>query len=447
MFRFFVGALFVFLCVTATAQALTTTTTAPNDRFTVFRGLINTVRPCYPTGYVFTLSNSTSTLIFEAGKTLAIPRNVVPTAGQRIFAIGGIDTTCDIDPGPGTILQTGRSTPYFASSTPVASAPVTPTTTPPQQSGDSGSGGQPSSFLNQIQGVLGNLINSGTQIAGNALQNVLGGATGGVSAGAACYVINFGGPVVSPPIFCTSPPGAALIYIGPPVAKPIMCLQGPTCMETPNKYGPPLTPGQQALGCHAPAMVPCVVGNVVVGLGFPVVNVGTSMPGGEPPAPPETAPSSPNSCAANEGIDTTTAAGKAASERLTRDALKACGVTVNKGACPFGKSFRDVAGGCTDVGGLQCGTTSYACELAKKCGSFTVTGGNEAGHKTHSPGGALDVIGIDQCIKDNFKLIDADNCIYQDPASGTTFRDEGSCQLSNSTGPHFHICVGGKGCR
>jgi len=129
-----------------------------------------------------------------------------------------------------------------------------------------------------------------------------------------------------------------------------------------------------------------------------------------------------------------------------RAELSACGVKVNKGACPFGTSFRSVSGGCTDVGAMQCTTTKFACELAKKCGSFTLTGGSEAGHKTHGAGNAFDVGGkaMSDCIKQNFEFVR--KCRYRDPVTGTTFLDEAECPVRGTTGPHIHVCVGGKGC-
>lgn len=158
-----------------------------------------------------------------------------------------------------------------------------------------------------------------------------------------------------------------------------------------------------------------------------------------PTTPPPAAPST--SC--NSG-PINTPAQKLAAERTVRQQLKACGISVNKGACPFNTSFRDTPGGCTDVGGMQCSAIKGICELAAKC-PLGLTGGNELGHKTHTPGNAADInTETWECIKKNFVRVD--NCHYRDPATGTTFLNEELCPVAGTEGGHVHVCFGGRGC-
>lgn len=187
------------------------------------------------------------------------------------------------------ILFGGSAQTSFAETTVISTSTATSTATstppkpvvPPKKPSSSNS--QSKSLL---QGLLQQLKSSLSNILNNALQPPAAPVQAAASqAGPSCVVINFGGQVIAPPILCTTPPGAALVTIGPPKPQMVMCLQGPTCMETPYLYGPPLIPSQWAIGCYAPAPVPCVVGGVVVGVGVPVVITGTSMPGGGVPAP------------------------------------------------------------------------------------------------------------------------------------------------------------------
>ncbi|MDP2676883.1 MAG: pilin [bacterium] len=108
---------------------------------------------------------------------------------------------------------------------------------------------------------------------------------------------------------------------------------------------------------------------------------GGGLPGGgssptEPADPAEpTDPSDP------------TAPGDTLSEQEARDKLAAAGISVNKAPCPAGVSYKDVPGGCTSLEGIPESTINSLIAIKKQCVcSITVTGGTEAGHKTHGPG-------------------------------------------------------------
>lgn len=156
---------------------------------------------------------------------------------------------------------------------------------------------------------------------------------------------------------------------------------------------------------------------------------------GAPPAP---------ECAA-KGFDASPL-GKAGAEVAVRDELKKCGVTINKSACAAGSSFKSTAGGCTDVGGLQCDTVLSLCDLAKKCGPFTITGGSEAGHTYHGGGNAVDVSSSNPTFNSCVEKFGSTPC----PArykGGSCFKDATGTvywREPGGTAPHWHICRTGE---
>ncbi len=95
----------------------------------------------------------------------------------------------------------------------------------------------------------------------------------------------------------------------------------------------------------------------------------------------------------------TTAAQKQALENSVRSNLGSTGVLVNKSWCPPDTPYQSVPGGCTDVGGLQPATISYAKKIRLACGTFCsatmITGGSELGHasgaQSHASGYKIDL--------------------------------------------------------
>jgi len=75
-------------------------------------------------------------------------------------------------------------------------------------------------------------------------------------------------------------------------------------------------------------------------------------------------------------------------EATVRAALR--GIPINKGPCPAGASYGNVAGGCTNVAGLPQNAIEGVINLNNACGGcVTITGGTEGGHASHGPGNPM----------------------------------------------------------
>jgi hypothetical protein len=78
---------------------------------------------------------------------------------------------------------------------------------------------------------------------------------------------------------------------------------------------------------------------------------------------------------------------------VVREQLRQLGISVNKSVCSTPSST-----GCTTVGGMNPGTISMLQSLRSSCGgNIEITGGTEAGHRSHGPG----LTPVDIGIKDN----------------------------------------------
>lgn len=268
--------------------------------------------------------------------------------------------------------------------------------------------------------------------------------------------IPFGGPITSM-IFCDN--GAIYTILGPPTPGPYVWMPGTISF----RYGPPSFVGQFLLGASTPPPTGVCLRWPTILYGSLIIMHGSSgptIPGG-PSQPAEGAEDAEDEEQPTCSSGTiSTAPQKAAAERQVRGQLTACGVSVNRTvSCGLGQSFRAYQNihcprtrscGCTDVSGLSCDAIRYICELAQttcRGSRLTISGGSEGGHQTHGTGNAFDIVGIDSCVRNNFRLTDPDECIYTDPRTGSTFRDETNCRVSGTTGPHFHVCVPGTGCR
>lgn len=192
-------------------------------------------------------------------------------------------------------------------------------------------------------------------------------------------------------------------------------------------YGP-LAPGKNTLGSADPSVCPqknSAISGVKVNA---LPGAGTSGGGSTAEASPL-----PDTQCAEPKI-----AGFASNnlaEGMARDQLKQCsggGISINKVGCPFGKGFGDVTGGCTNVGGLTCETRNTLCDLYKKCGAFTITGGSEGGHLGHKSGNQVDIRSTNADPK-------FESCLK---SSGVKVLDEDTGTTPLSTGPHWHICSG-----
>ncbi len=256
--------------------------------------------------------------------------------------------------------------------------------------------------------------------------------------------VPFGGAITEPPILCNG----GVIYVE--------ALTGPT----PGNYawvpgtlsymfGPPAFPSQWLLGRFLEP-VPCVIGTKPRGMGLQIVFHGSSGAGPTPiaypppPRPPVTQNPQSDSCQFSQ-MPTDTPAGKRTAETQARLELGACNIQVRSsktGGAPCGIRQNGLSAGCTDVSGLQCNAVKELCAIAQKC-PLSITGGSEAGHQGHKSGREIDVAVDPACIARNFVPIDNDGCRYRDPATGTTFRNEAVCEAERTTGPHFHLCIGG----
>ncbi len=255
--------------------------------------------------------------------------------------------------------------------------------------------------------------------------------------------VPFGGALTQPIEFCND----GSIYVealSTPTPGNYMWAPG-TLSYT---FGPPAFVSQWLLGIFSVPRV-CVQGNSIRGVGMQIIFHGSSGAGTTPvPPPPQAAqpyrPPSDDSCQFSQ-MSTDTPAGKRAAEDQARLELGACNIQVrssqtNGAPCGFGQNGLD--GGCTDVSGLQCGAVRELCAIAQKC-PLSITGGSEAGHQGHKSGREIDVAADPACIARNFSPIDNTGCRYRDPATGTTFRNEAVCRAERTTGPHFHLCIGG----
>jgi len=300
------------------------------------------------------------------------------------------------------------------------------------------------SFLNQLQGLLSSLISNKAPVAPSATP-----APSASSGGSSATIgIPFGGPIIFGPIKCTTPPGATYVIVGPPVSKPLLCQKG-VCKTYDAQ--PPYRIGQHLLGVALPTPIPCIVGITPIPQppGFPIGNTPGVGAGGALSS--DGSPlSAPQSACVQNSYKTNNTFTKSVSENAVREQLNALGIGVNNNACDFGQRFqthRRIFGqGCTDLSGLQCGTTNYLQDLQQVCGagSLVVTGGSELGHITHDTGNAVDLrvqgTGLQSCLDtktDRFTNLGGGK--YRDKKTGSIFTFEAG-EL------HYHVCVPGSGC-
>jgi len=140
------------------------------------------------------------------------------------------------------------------------------------------------------------------------------------------------------------------------------------------------------------------------------------------------------------GPETRDAATKAQQEAAARAELAQYGIVVNKGACAPNGSFRTTPGGCTDVSRLTSSSKNFLISLAQSCNcKVWVTGGNEAGHKTHDDGNRLDLSFSTADGTNKLATWTASNLTYVKPHSiGTLWRDpSGKCWLKEKD--HWHV--------
>lgn len=127
----------------------------------------------------------------------------------------------------------------------------------------------------------------------------------------------------------------------------------------------------------------------------------------------------------------------AMSETEARNRFQQAGITVNKSACPVGVSYKNVAGGCTSLGGVTATTLIGAAQLKSNCQcALKITGGTEQGHAqgtlSHANGNKLDFqpnATLDSYIQKNFISLEKDRSDgarqYSDPVSGSVYAREG----------------------
>lgn len=95
-----------------------------------------------------------------------------------------------------------------------------------------------------------------------------------------------------------------------------------------------------------------------------------------------------------------------AGETNNRNTFTKLDIEVNKPPCPIGKSFGEVQGGCTNVGGLPELAVLRLTSIKNNCGgTMKITGGSELGHTSHCDGCAVVDIAFDptiaSCIRKN----------------------------------------------
>jgi hypothetical protein len=443
MFRFFFALALVL--VPTFVSALT------EDKAVVVRGVVTQVQPCDSVGYLLTttLGTTTTTLVVDAGTSVS-PLGTAPQLGLSAFTILKGVGLCDTNLGGLSSVVSARRATYVVFST------QSITTTPPRPRTQSGSGQGGSTFMNQIQNVFSQL----TQPPKTQPKAGSSGSGGGSGGGASPF--NFGGLVLpTPPVLPCDPsqstppvPGSFTVTIGPPSPGSFMYVPPPGSKT--YLCGPPLIPGQWAIGSYTPMVTTCDVClgpkcyTPVVGIGVMNAAPGHATSGCTAPSAPSSPQKSgtPSQCGSLPKGGT--AAQVVAAEKSVRSGLAACGIKIGSsktGGAPCKPGETEISGGCTSVSGLQCGAVDELCELAKKCGGFTIFGGTGGGHHAAKPGYAVDVIGLNaSCLKNNFVKDGA--CFYKDTRTGTTIRDEAACPIDGkTTGPHLHICIGGGSCK
>lgn len=410
-----------------------------------FSGVVASVTPCFGSmrSLISFAGAQTPTLIYDSALSNAIDATGSPRFGDAVFGLSGDKETC-LTLLPFNQVQLPAITFYAA--TGASNLPsVLQNNGSGYTTGTQYGSGAPSSSFSFLFSFVSNLlsgVSGGTSGSPSSLNP--GGGPGSPSSTGGSGNMPFGGMVLSPPIPCDSPPGAYEVILGPPTPGNYMW----TPMTQTYLYGPPLAAGQWTLGLYIPGV--CVIGPTA----HPVLTMtmeGASAGGAAKPPPPKPVPPPPsNSCTQ---YDTSTAAGKAQAEAAVRKQLSSEGVTVKKGACAVGGSFRTTAGGCTDVSGLQCSSLTDLQSLATQCGSFQITGGSEEGHATHDAGNAVDVsnsASFNSCVENSFtqthcSKYGGDPVCWLDQKTGTTYWQEGG-GVPGSTASHWHICFGGKGC-
>ncbi len=128
-----------------------------------------------------------------------------------------------------------------------------------------------------------------------------------------------------------------------------------------------------------------------------------------------------------------------ANERATRDLLTQRGIKINKDPCPPGKSYGQVAGGCTNVAGLPQEVINNLNAIKNACGAdVTITGGTESGHTSHGQGNAIvDLSYSDQlasCMKNNVSKFN----ITQMCMTAANSKYSVNCKPAESQ-PHIHV--------
>lgn len=128
-------------------------------------------------------------------------------------------------------------------------------------------------------------------------------------------------------------------------------------------------------------------------------------------APTSTSPQSSTQSPASSDQQGTPGTGPlfSAGETSTRNTFAKIDVQVNKPPCPAGKSFGEVPGGCTNVGGLPELAVLRLVSIKNNCGGdVKITGGSELGHTSHCSGCAVVDIAFNPTIA---------SCIRKNPSS------------------------------
>ncbi len=122
-------------------------------------------------------------------------------------------------------------------------------------------------------------------------------------------------------------------------------------------------------------------------------------------------------------------------EQESRSRFQQAGITINKGACPSGTPYQNVAGGCTSLDGVTATTLLGAVQLKNDCQcSLKITGGTEQGHAqgtlSHANGNKLDFqpnSTLDKYIQNNFISVKdrGDGAKQYRAPSGSVYAREG----------------------
>ncbi len=428
-----------------------------------FAGTVTSVAPCFNinNGFLVSIKEGTASVlaVYQKGVSQGFPQNAVPQKGQEIYGFSTKGATCLSV----TLAISDQLIVSYASTT--ATAAVSGTTQAPTQNPGTSQGNSlqnlGSSLMSQLQSLFPSLFpkpptgttdgSAGTQQSSGTQQSE---APDQCQPLARYVGTDFGGTVASTPLPCFNIPGSYWITVagqspGPYMYVPLATL---TCSA-----GPPAIPSQ------------CITGKWIIGacqlhptsspVPMPLMTVvGTSGGPCVDAAPPKQAPksSTPNSCVSGQ-YDLTNSAGKAQGEAAVRKQLTDCsggGIAFNHGAASCGLGQNGVSAACTDLSGLQCGTTSNLCNLFKQCGAFTISGGSELGHSSqHTSGNGVDLTGggsLNSCIESSFTQIQCPRSVIGNfPASN-------KCWLDSSTGSiywaepsagnqpaHWHVCFNG----